>query len=237
MEQVNFNNTAKYKHVGEIVKDYRISKKISQKELSEKSGVSRGYICDLETERKKSAFPSVETLISLAQVLTDTEEEKENFILKMLSLKLPETILKKIDKVTMFENAREIKITGSISSENKMIDLLKTTDTTIVKNINLGENVFGIRVSDNSLEPVIDENSIVIIDKDIKDWDRIKEKIVLVSYKDKMYIRRVFLYNNGTIILLKSLNPNMEEIIIPSEDIENFKIYGKVIKAITEKIF
>lgn len=236
MDNIIFENKKEYKHAGDVVKDYRILKKISQKELSEKSGVSRGYICDLETKRKDNAFPSSKTIEALAKVLTETEKEREDFISKILSLEYPWILSQKID-LPKSENIREIKIVGELNVENKMLNFKEVLDTLIEKSSEERKNIFGIKISDCSLEPIIEKNSIILIDQDIKDWDRIKEKIALVSYKGKMYIRKVFLYNNGTIIFLKSLNPNIEEIIIPSEDIGNFKIYGKVIKSITEKIF
>lgn len=52
--------------LGEIIKTARSSKKITQKELSKKTSISRNYISDIECGRY---IPSVNKLIILAKVL------------------------------------------------------------------------------------------------------------------------------------------------------------------------
>ncbi|MCL2461411.1 MAG: helix-turn-helix domain-containing protein [Defluviitaleaceae bacterium] len=52
--------------VGMNIKAVRKSKKITQAELSELSGLCRSYICDLEGDRYN---PSVDTLTKLAEAL------------------------------------------------------------------------------------------------------------------------------------------------------------------------
>ena len=59
----------------------------------------------------------------------------------------------------------------------------------------------------------------------------------MVSYEDNCYVKKIILHNKGTLIQLKSINKNYDDMIIPSERIEFFRCCGKVIKAINEKIF
>lgn len=54
------------KEVGKIVRHARENEKITQKKLAERIDISRNYISDIECGRY---VPSVETLISIANVL------------------------------------------------------------------------------------------------------------------------------------------------------------------------
>ena len=212
----------KITHIGQLIAKYRKNKKISQTELSKRTGISQSYIGDLESLRSKNAFPSLDKIILMGEILTDTQEEKENFILKSLSLWLPINIVDKINKCTGMEGKTVVKIKGFIKNDESNFYEMPVDEVVI---------------NNKSLEPEILENSLVIINPEENNWDLIKNKIAMVSYRDKLYIRQVNLYNNGTLIQLKAINSSYEDIMFSSEEIGNFKIYGKVIKAITEKIF
>ena len=226
----------KITHIGQLIAKYRKNKKISQTELSKRTGISQSYIGDLESLRSRNAFPSLDKVILLADVLTDTKEEKENFILKSLSLWLPINIVEKINKCTGMEGKIVVKIKGFIKDdESSFYDTV--SDETVINNKENLKKLFGIRIEDKSLEPEILKDSIAVINPEENNWDLIKNKIAMVSYKDKLYIRQVNLYNNGTLIQLKAINSNYEDIMFSSEEIGNFKIYGRVIKTLYEKTF
>ena len=226
----------KITHIGQLIAKYRKNKKISQTELSKRTGIRQSYIGDLESLRSRNAFPSLDKVILLADVLTDTQEEKENFILKSLSLWLPINIVEKINKCTGMEGKIVVKIKGFIKDdESSFYDTV--SDETVINNKENLKKLFGIRIEDKSLEPEILKDSIAVINPEENNWDLIKNKIAMVSYKDKLYIRQVNLYNNGTLIQLKAINSNYEDIMFSSEEIGNFKIYGRVIKTLYEKTF
>ena len=232
----NIEEKEKITHIGQLIAKYRKNKKISQTELSKRTGISQSYIGDLESLRSRNAFPSLDKVILLADVLTDTKEEKENFILKSLSLWLPINIVEKINKCTGMEGKIVVKIKGFIKDdESSFYDTV--SDETVINNKENLKKLFGIRIEDKSLEPEILKDSIAVINPEENNWDLIKNKIAMVSYKDKLYIRQVNLYNNGTLIQLKAINSNYEDIMFSSEEIGNFKIYGRVIKTLYEKTF
>lgn len=69
------------KLIGQVIKNKRIQGNITQLELSEKTGISRNYISDVENGRY---VPSVETLIKLAKVLNINL----NFLLKVTEIQV-----------------------------------------------------------------------------------------------------------------------------------------------------
>lgn len=228
-----------YKNFSQLIKNYRKKLGVTQSELANLSGISQSYIGDLEGE-SKNVFPTIEKLKALSEVLTKTPEEKELFLLEALSFKLPINIFDKKTLVQTAEddNMREIKIKGYVSAGKGYLNHeteIKTIRVSVDKCT--GKNIFAMEVRGDSMEPEIAEGSTIIVDPDITDWDRINNKIAVVTYEDSCYVKKIVLHNNGTLIQLQSINKNYEDMIIPSERIEFFHCCGKVIKAINEKIF
>jgi transcriptional regulator with XRE-family HTH domain len=53
-------------YLGQVIKNKRLEKKATQKEIAQKIGLSRNYLSDIENGRY---MPSVETLIKIASIL------------------------------------------------------------------------------------------------------------------------------------------------------------------------
>lgn len=53
--------------IGERIKEERTKAEINQTELAAKCGVTRGYICNLESGQK--ADPSISTLVKIAEAI------------------------------------------------------------------------------------------------------------------------------------------------------------------------
>ena len=62
----NLNNL--YKTIRINIKSIRKEKRITQKELAEKIGVSEGYISDIERE-SKDKHPTIKCLLSISEAL------------------------------------------------------------------------------------------------------------------------------------------------------------------------
>lgn len=223
--------------LGELINISRKKKNITQTELAKLTGISQGYLGDLENNRK-NVFPTFEKLNVLATTLTSTPEETDNFILKALSFKLPLSLLKKMEKPYSNNEEQNIKIRGYVSAGRGYMNM--ESDIKQIKiqmDCDLGKNVFAMEVRGDSMEPDIIDGSTIFVDPDLSSWENINNKIAMVIYKEECYVKRVSLHNNGSLILLKSLNKNYQDIIIPVTEIADFKCCGKVVKAIYEKKF
>ena len=135
----------KITHIGQLIAKYRKNKKISQTELSKRTGISQSYIGDLESLRSKNAFPSLDKIILMGEILTDTQEEKENFILKSLSLWLPINIVDKINKCTGMEGKTVVKIKGFIKNDESNFYEMPVDEVVINNKENL-KNIFGMKI-------------------------------------------------------------------------------------------
>ena len=57
-----------YQKIRNNIRNFRIAEKLTQQELADLCGLSRGYICDIENEKKNKSF-SINTLIKISCAL------------------------------------------------------------------------------------------------------------------------------------------------------------------------
>lgn len=67
-EEIYCDEEFYYKKIRENVRFFRVSQKLTQQELADLCGLSRGYICDIENDRKNKHF-SINTLIKISCAL------------------------------------------------------------------------------------------------------------------------------------------------------------------------
>lgn len=117
-------------NISEKIKNYRKIKKMTQKELSEKSGISRSHIASIETGKYN---PSLDTLKKLAQALTislesltsDMESSDEG-LFKLVSKLIKATENKKLNWSRAHEtDVREGEIPIISSFGNQLFNLHK----------------------------------------------------------------------------------------------------------------
>ncbi len=107
-------------NIGELIQEYRKNKNMSQTELAKRTGISQGYLGDLENNRK-DGFPTFEKLQLLAKELTNTKEEEENFIIHALSFKLHIGALTKL-KEPNEKKTDEIAIKGEVLEDKAHLE-------------------------------------------------------------------------------------------------------------------
>ena len=94
------------------------------------------------------------------------------------------------------------------------------------------EHCYLIEVSGNSMEPLIQDGAYVVVDPYQTDY--IEGKVYVIKYADEVYIKRVILKTDANLMILKSINPEYEDIYITGEESEQIKIIGRAVKFIYE---
>ena len=94
------------------------------------------------------------------------------------------------------------------------------------------EHCYLIEVAGNSMEPLIQDGAYVVVDPYQTDY--IEGKIYVIKYEDEIYIKRVILKSDANLMILKSINPDYEDIYITGEEAEQIKIIGRAVKFIYE---
>ncbi len=210
----------KLEQLGEILKKARIEKGYSTRKLAELSQVaSNAEISMLENAKRLKPDPIM--LKAIAKIL-DLNYIELFQLIGYIDKDIPESF----NKISAPAD-QEIKIYGSISFHNGEFvceQYLKTVYLSYP-----GENCVGFIVTGDSMEPRIPDSSIVIIDRDIKEFEHRNVAAFLVD--GKFYIRRVVKQNNKEYLI--SDNPNYDPIFMDQNN--EVLVIGKVIKLLVEK--
>lgn len=224
-----------------ILKNYRDKNDLTTEMAGQILGVSQSFYSRIEAGKKPISKKLLDKIITSFNL---TDEEIKELKQQQFLIRTPDFLsgeLVELSKAKRLEEIQKKKIIlkkiGIASAGTGKMNFCDIGETVEVDDQNFNSRVFAMEVEGDSMEPEILEGSIIIIDPDKKEWDDIKGKIALVGYYDEIFVKRVNLNNNGRIILLESINPKYPPITILSEDIENFKCYGKVIAVEYKKYY
>ena len=82
------------------------------------------------------------------------------------------------------------------------------------------------------MEPLIRDGAYIVVDP--RETEIIDNKIYVVEFEEQAYIKKVIKNEQLKVIILKSINPEYDDIYIQEEKIEDFKVKGRAIKFILE---
>ena len=102
----------------------------------------------------------------------------------------------------------------------------------LIRKNGFNEHCYLIEVSGNSMEPLIQDGSFVVVDPQQTDYQ--ENKVFVIKYNDEIYIKRVLLKPEQKLMILKSINPDYDDIYITEDQADQVKIIGRAIKFIYE---
>ncbi|MCU4326354.1 XRE family transcriptional regulator [Acinetobacter johnsonii] len=202
--------------LGENLKSIRKAKKMTQKELSQKSGVKQSVISDLETGNAKSTG----SILELATALGVTAEELkkgissgfDNNIIPVTSKLLPVLSWVQAGTMTSVEAIDPAKI-------NEWLPPLSVDDP---------DGCFYLRVVGISNSPAYVDGDFILVNPNYQVSDLISEDLVVVrSCTDATFKKLVIESDERK--YLQALNPNFQPNIIEFED--GMELVGLVIDA------
>ncbi len=202
--------------LGENLKSIRKAKKMTQKELSQKSGVKQSVISDLETGNAKSTG----SILELATALGVTAEELkkgissgfDNNIIPVTSKLLPVLSWVQAGTMTSVEAIDPAKI-------NEWLPPLSVDDP---------DGCFYLRVVGISNSPAYVDGDFILVNPNFQVSDLISEDLVVVrSCTDATFKKLVIESDERK--YLQALNPNFQPNIIEFED--GMELVGLVIDA------
>ncbi len=209
----------KLEQLGQILKKARIEKGYSTRKLAELSEIaSNAEISMLENAKRLKPDPII--LKAISKIL-----DLDYIALFQLIGYIDESIPECLKKISVPLD-QEIKVYSSISVDNGEIVFSK-----FIKTIYLpycGKNCVGFVVTGDSMEPRIPNNSIVVIDRDIKDLEHRNVAIFLINGEPR--IKR-FLNQNGMEYLISD-NQNYDPIFIDQNN--DVTIIGRITSLIVE---
>ena len=225
----------------EILINYRKNKGLTVSKFAEMLGVSQVFLTHLEHDRRKISddlFKKMENFLSKKEIemLKETEKYKdvpEDIINKINLLEKENKALKSNAKILVDETVINIPVLAKASAGNGYINFSnQPLYNKLIRKNGFHEYCYLIEVFGNSMEPLIQDGAYVVVDPYQTGY--IEGKIYVIRYRDEVYIKRVILKPEAKLMILTSINPDYEDIYIPTEQSEQVKIIGRAVKFIHE---
>ena len=213
---------------GQTLKEIRIKNGDSLRKLSEKTDIVFTYIDRLE----KGTVPINKNL--LEKIIKAYPLYKKQLERAYLDEIMPESL-----KGSTFNMEKQkvntviLPVYGKASAGNGYINLDQEIYYFPIKKGDFSDRSFLVEISGNSMEPTLEDGDYALVDPDNIDY--VKNKIYVVTYNDESFIKRMVVDGKSKIVMLKSDNPEYEDILITKDMQAYLKIEGRVIQVISNK--
>ena len=203
--------------LGENLKKIRKAKKMTQKELAQKSGVKQSVISDLETGNAKSTG----SILELANALGVTAEELKKGVFDETSLTNVATVAPRMAPVLSWVQA------GTMTNV-EAVDMFQVEEWLPIPDGDC-EKCFYLKVQGLSNYPEFHEGDYILVDPTLPFGDMNSGDIIVVRKFDDATFKRLVIEPDGT-KYLQAINPEFKPNIIPLD--ENCEFVGEVVDCI-----
>ena len=213
---------------GEILKEIRLKNGDSLQRLAEKTEIVFTYIDKIEKGTRPINKDNLEKFIKTYPLY------KKQFEKAYLDENMPESL--KGSTFNMEEqkvNTVILPVYGKASAGNGYINLDQEIYYFPIKKGDFSDRSFLVEINGNSMEPTLEDGDYALVDPDNIDY--VKNKIYVVTYNDESFIKRMVVDDKSKIVMLKSDNPEYEDILITKDMQAYLKIEGRVIQVISNK--
>ncbi|WP_151721389.1 LexA family protein [Acinetobacter ursingii] len=202
--------------LGDNLKSIRKAKKMTQKELAQKSGVKQSVISDLETGNAKSTG----SILELANALGVTAEEFKKGVISTLDNNVA-PVSSKLIPVLSWVQAGTMTSVEAIDPKNinEWLPPLSVDDP---------DGCFYLRVVGVSNYPTYADGDYILVNPSYQVCDLISEDLVVVRSNSDATFKKLVIESDER-KYLQALNPNFQPNIIEFE--EGMELVGLVIDA------
>ncbi|WP_324272838.1 XRE family transcriptional regulator [Acinetobacter junii] len=202
--------------LGDNLKSIRKAKKMTQKELAQKSGVKQSVISDLETGNAKSTG----SILELANALGVTAEELKKGVISTLDNNVA-PVSSKLIPVLSWVQAGTMTSVEAIDPKNinEWLPPLSADDP---------DGCFYLRVVGVSNYPTYADGDYILVNPSYQVCDLISEDLVVVRSNSDATFKKLVIESDDR-KYLQALNPNFQPNIIEFE--EGMELVGLVIDA------
>ena len=203
--------------LGENLKKIRKAKKMTQKELAQKSGVKQSVISDLETGNAKSTG----SILELANALGVTAEELKKGALDEVSLINVVPVAPRMAPVLSWVQA------GTMTNV-QAVDMSQVEEWLPIPDGDC-EKCFYLKVQGLSNYPEFHEGDYILVDPTLPFNDMNSGDIIVVRKFDDATFKRLVIEPDGT-KYLQAINPEFKPNIIPLD--QDCEFVGEVVDCI-----
>ena len=213
---------------GKILKEIRLENGDSLQRLAEKTNIVFTYIDKIEKGTRPINKENLEKFIKVYPLY------KKKFEKAYLDEIMPESLKdgvfnideQKVDTIIL-------PVYGKASAGNGYINLDQEIYYFPIKKGDFSDRSFLVEINGNSMEPTLEDGDYALVDPDNIDY--LKNKIYVVTFNDESFIKRIVIDDKSKIVMLKSDNPEYEDILITKDMQAYLKIEGRVIQVISNK--
>ena len=213
---------------GKILKEIRLKNGDSLQRLAEKTEIVFTYIDKIEKGTRPINKDNLEKFIKVYPLY------KKQFEKAYLDEIMPESL-----KGSTFNMEKQkvntviLPVYGKASAGNGYINLDQEIYYFPIKKGDFSDRSFLVEINGNSMEPTLEDGDYALVDPDNIDY--LKNKIYVVTFNDESFIKRIVIDDKSKIIMLKSDNPEYEDILITKDMQVYLKIEGRVVQVISNK--
>lgn len=221
--------------LGDIISNYRNSfvPKVSQRDFAKKCGLSHTYIAALEKNvdprTGKPIAPTLDTVKYISKGMGISIED----ILKMLDDEQEFTMNEDISSNNLFNNNKQVfPILGIVKAGyNYLASQNHIGYVNIDRDVADPENYFALKITGNSMQPVLYEGDLVIVHSQ-NDIENGQVGVIIVDGEEAT-VKKIMKYDDH--IELVAFNSYYPPRVLKKNN--DFKIIGKVVEGRISKIF
>ena len=213
---------------GKTFKEIRLKNNDSLRGLGEKIDISFSYIDQIEKGLRPINKDILEKFIKVYPLY---KKQLEKAYLDEI---MPESLKGSTFNIEEQKvNTVILPVYGKASAGNGYINLDQEIYYFPIKKGDFSDRSFLVEINGNSMEPTLEDGDYALVDPDNIDY--VKNKIYVVTYNDESFIKRMVMDAKSKIVMLKSDNPEYEDILITKDMQVYLKIEGRVIQVISNK--
>lgn len=225
---------------GNYLKEFLEKKGYKLEYAADEIGVSFGLLGHYINGRRSPSYKFLEKFFKAFNI----NQLEQKRIMELVEIdKMPEE-LKKIrvnkEKQQSVPNGKslteddfvEMPVRAKASVGNGYINFEETLYTRLIRNGACCHDCYLIEVVGDSMEPLIQDGAFVIVDPHRVEY--IANKIYVVRVGEETYIKRVLIQSEKEMMILKSINPNYEDVYIIGKELENVRLLGQAIRFVYE---
>lgn len=220
---------------GNYLKNFLDKKGFKLEYAADEIGVSFGLLGHYINGRRSPSYKFLQKFYKAFNI--DNLEQKR--IMELVEIdKLPSEM--KTLKNQLESNIRplteddfiEMPVRAKASAGNGYINFEETLYTKLIRRGNFCQDCYLIEVAGNSMEPLIADGAFVIVDPHQTEY--IANKIYVVKIGEETFVKRILIKEEAQVMILKSINPDYDDVYIAGKELENVKLLGRAIKFVYE---
>ena len=225
---------------GNYLKEFLEKKEYKLEYAADAIGVSFGLLGHYINGRRSPSYKFLEKFFKAFNI----NQLEQKRIMELVEIdKMPEE-LKKIrvnnEKKQSIPNGKkvteddfiEMPVKAKASAGNGYINFEDTLYTRLIRRGNFCQDCYLIEVAGNSMEPLIQDGSLVIVDPHQTEY--MANKIYVVKVGEETFVKRVLIKEEAQVMILKSINTDYDDVYIAGRELENVKLLGRAIKFVYE---